>query len=351
MSLIADTTELPAAIAGGCRTLHTALLSRNDCPYINRFFDAPARERIERVSFMHPVILTPARLAQMPDVAERIEVLFTCWGAPASYLTLEKFPSLRAVFHSGGTVRFFAKPLLERGVTISCARAANAITVARFCLAQIILSCKGYFMNVQMSREPGHRRTWKRYMGPGLNGERVALIGMGAVARELAPMLRNCDLQVLAVDPYLTPQEAADLGVEVVSLEEAFATALVVSNHLPDIAELRGVLNKPLFASMRPYSTFMNTGRGAQVNEADLIDVARQRPDLTALLDVTFPEPPVEHSPLYELPNIHLSTHIAGAINDEIGRLGEFMAHEFERYAAGLPLRHAVDPELFDRLA
>ena len=117
----------------------------------------------------------------------------------------------------------------------------------------------------------------------------------------------------MVVDPYLTAEEAQELSVELVTMEEAFSSGYVVSNHLPDFPSLKGILNRQLFLSMRPHATFINTGRGAQVSEPDLVEVARLRPDLTALLDVTDPEPPGADCPLHDVPNIHLSSHIAGA--------------------------------------
>jgi phosphoglycerate dehydrogenase-like enzyme len=258
---------------------------------------------------------------------------------------------LRVVLYSGGSVKGFARPLLERGVQVVGARVANAMAVAHFCLAQIILSCKGYFRNTQMFRNAENPHTGKCFAGPGIYGETIALIGMGAVARELAILLKPFDLNVVVVDPYLNATDARDLGVKLVTMEEAFATAYIVSNHLPNLPNLKGVLNGPLFFSMRPNATFINTGRGAQVNEADLIEMAQKRPDFTALLDVTDPEPPVVGSPLYSLPNIQISSHIAGALNDEVRRQGDFVIEEFERYAAGKPLQFGDTLETLDRLA
>ena len=103
--------------------------------------------------------------------------------------------------------------------------------------------------------------------------------------------------------PHFLPEKAAELGVTKASMETIFAECSAVSNHLADNDQTKGMLNKALFEKMPPYATFINTGRGAQVVEEDLIQVLRSRPDLTAVLDVTFPEPPVEGSPLYELPN------------------------------------------------
>ena len=173
-----------------------------------------------------------------------------------------------------------------------------------------------------MSRDAANMHAFACFTGPGSYREKIALLGMGAVARDLARLLRGFDLDILAVDPYLPAGEASKLGVELVSLERAFAEAYVVSNHLPNLPELSRVLNGKLFHSMRSNATFINTGRGAQVNEADLIEVARQRPDLTFLLDVTAPEPPEVGSPLFELSNIQLSSHIAGSLANEWYRLG-----------------------------
>ena len=83
------------------------------------------------------------------------------------------------------------------------------------------------------------------------------------------------------------------------------------------------MLNAALFRSMRPGATFINTGRGAQVNESDMAAVFGARPDLTALLDVTWPEPPEAGSPLYTLPNVHLSSHIAGSLGNEVVRMAD----------------------------
>ena len=91
---------------------------------------------------------------------------------------------------------------------------------------------------------------------------------------------------------------------------------------------------------------FINTGRGRQINEAEFCEVLKARPDLTALLDVTWPEPPAEDSPLYRLPNVFLSPHIAGSLNDEWIRMADYMVAEFERYLAGEPFQHEVNESM-----
>ena len=117
-----------------------------------------------------------------------------------------------------------------------------------------------------------------------------------------------------------------------------------MSNHLPDKPATVGLMTEAHFRSMRPGATFINTGRGAQVNEAGLIKAMQTRPDLTALLDVQYPEPQVAGSPLYTQPNIHLTSHIAGSLNDEVRRMPDYMIEEFKRWQAGEPLLYQVDP-------
>ena len=75
------------------------------------------------------------------------------------------------------------------------------------------------------------------------------------------------------------------------------------------------------------------------------------RPDLTALLDVTMPEPPEEGSRFYEMPNVHLSTHIAGSMNDEIVRMADYMIEDFRRWEEGVPLNYQVTPERLETMA
>jgi len=92
-------------------------------------------------------------------------------------------------------------------------------------------------------------------------------------------------------------------------------------------------------------AAFINTGRGTQVDEAEMIAVLKQCADLMALLDVTDPEPAPPGSELYELPNVQLSSHLAGAHNDEVVRMADFVIDDFGRWTRGEPLRHAVRPD------
>lgn len=292
---------------------------------------------------LYPAAITRENWAEHAAALARAEVVFSTWGLWCPDADeLDAMPNLRAVFFAGGSSDAVAGPFLERGISFSGAVEANAIPVAEFCLAQILLSCKGAYRNAALCRQ-GPWSHSSMPVGPGNYGETVALLGIGAVSRYLLQLLQPFDLRVIAVSDYLTPQAALEMGIDqLVDFETAFREAIVVSNHLPNWPELRGIYTREHFASMRPGAAFINTGRGAQVDEGGLIKVLRERPDLTALLDVQHPEPPEPGSPLYSLPNVHLTSHIAGSFNDEVRRMADWMIAEFRRWKSGLPLEYQV---------
>ena len=164
-------------------------------------------------------------------------------------------------------------------------------------------------------------------------------------------MLKNYRFDVVAFDPFLSDARAEEIGVTKVSLSELFATSQVVSNHLANNPDTVGMLGGALFESMLPYATFLNTGRGAQVVEDDLVATLRARPDITAVLDVTMPEPPEDGHPFYTLENCFLTPHIAGSLCDEVVRMAEYMEKEFSLYLSGAPLRYEVTPKMLETMA
>ena len=295
-----------------------------------------------------------ADVISRPDRFADTEYIFSTWGMPAfeEDEISRYFPSLRAVFYAAGSVQAFARPFLCRGIKVFSAWAANAVPVAEYTVAQIILANKGFFSSSRIAKS-GDRRAasacFSQYKGN--YGARVGIIGAGMIGSLVAEMLKAYRLEVLVFDPFLSADRAKALGVKLCSLEELFSTCSVVSNHLANNEQTRGMLNGVLFSSMRPYATFLNTGRGAQVVEDDLVDVLTARPDLTAVLDVTYPEPPAEGHAFYSLPNCVLTPHIAGSSGDEVHRMAEYMKDEFDRLIAGEACRYEVDLKMLETMA
>jgi phosphoglycerate dehydrogenase-like enzyme len=174
---------------------------------------------------------------------------------------------------------------------------------------------------------------------------RVGLVSLSTIGRLVRQRLEPFDLSISAYDPTVSDAEARALDVDLVALPHLFACSDVVSLHAPLIPQTRGLITGELLASMKLGATLINTSQGAVVRESEMIDVLRARPDLTAILDVTDPEPPLPTCGLFDLPNVILSPHIAGSIDGECGRMGQWMVNELRRYLRSETLLGQLDPE------
>lgn len=280
-----------------------------------------------------------------PDLLAQADVIFSGWGAPKMDLAfLAAAPRLRAVFYGAGSIRYFTTDeFWARDIAVSSAYAMNAVPVAEYTLATVLLSLKNYWYHAGEIKRLG--RLTERVPCPGAYGSKVGLISLGMIGRLVRDRLRAFDLEVLAYDPFITPDEADRLGVELASLDELFRRCDVVSLHTPWLKETEGMIQGRHFGLMKPRATFINTARGAIVREAEMCEVLRRRPDLTVLLDVTWPDPPVQGSPLFTLPNLVLTPHIAGSRDRECRRMGRLMIEEFDRWSRGEKLQWAISAE------
>lgn len=317
-------------------------------------YDQKTLEALHSLFDITDNIYTKADILASPSDFSDVSFVFSTWGM--SKFTEEEIksylPSLKAVFYGAGSVQEFARPYLAAGVKVFSAWAANAVPVAEMTVAQIILANKGYFLTSRLYAKEGHKVAYKKFKEiHGNYGEAVGIIGAGMIGKLVIQMLKAYNLRVLVFDPFLSDEKAAELGVEKCDLTTLFKTAFTVSNHLANNAQTVGMLNYELFSKMRENAVFINTGRGAQVVEDDLVRALTERPDLTALLDVTYPEPPVEGHPFYTLENCINTPHIAGSAGDEVARMGLYMLREAESYLAGGECRYEVTEKMLETMA
>lgn len=310
---------------------------------LHRFDDVygPAeRTALER----HLTITAPPVAAAdlTPDLLADVEVLVTSWGAPRLDADLlAAAPKLRLVLYGAGSVRPVVTPeSWARGVRVTSGATANAEPVAEFALSQILYALKHGWRYVLESRSTG--RAASRRPGEGAAGAVVGLASLGATGCATARLLARHDLTVQAYDPYVSPAVPAALGVTLVDLPTLFATSRIVSLHTPLLDSTRHMVGADLLSSMPPDGVLINTARGGLVDEAALVDVLRQRPDLFAVLDVTDPEPAEPGSPLFSLPNVVVTPHLAGSLGLERRAMGRAMGDELDRYVRGEPLRYEV---------
>ncbi|MGN7210574.1 hydroxyacid dehydrogenase [Brachybacterium paraconglomeratum] len=289
-------------------------------------------------------------LSTVPDeTAARAEILVTGWGAPRiDANVLERMPRLRAIVHAAGTVAPFVDNAVwdREDIAVSTAAQANAVPVAEYALAQILLAGKR-----SVTRAADYRRTrgregaWTATGQTGNYGAVVGLIGASRTGKLTAQHLQPFDIEVLVHDPFAGAEEIAGLGARKVDLEQLFRASDVVSLHAPDVPSTRGMITGGHFALMRDGSTFLNTARPALVDE-DALRIELVSGRISAVLDVHDGLAPDD--PLWDLPNVQLTPHIAGSQGNELHRLAESVLEELERLARGEMPLHALDRRRLD---
>ncbi|NLY17530.1 MAG: hydroxyacid dehydrogenase [Clostridiaceae bacterium] len=307
-----------------------------------KIYNNETRLEIGRIVDIYAPPQTAESISRNLSLLARADVIFSGWGAPVmDEKFLKAAPNLKAVFYGAGSVKYFVTDAFwERNILITSAYAANAVPVSEFTLSQILFCLKRGWHFVNYIRKNGSYPE-QRFV-PGAYGSTVGLISLGSIGQRVLGLLKHFDLNAIAYDPYISCEKAKELGVVLCPLDEIFKLSDVVSVHTPRLKETENMIRGRHFRLMKKGASFINTARGAIVCEAEMIEVFKERPDLHAVLDVTWPEPPEKNSPLYTLENITLTPHIAGAMDSECGRMGGYMLEELKRFIDGQPLKWAI---------
>jgi len=299
-------------------------------------------------------VINLENIGKYKDFASGCKYIFSTWGMTSG--VADYFKSCEVLFYGAGSVQHFAREYLERGIKVSSAWVANGVPVAEVVVAQIIFACKGFFKVMGKVKSSESWREAGRIVGGNYAGnynQKIGILGAGTIGRRVIDYLKRLDVKadILVYDPYYSGEMAEKAGVRKAGLEEIFETCCVISNHIANLPATVGMINKAHFSLMQDYATFINTGRGAQIIERDLIDTLRANNSLTALLDVTEPEPPEAGSELYGLDNIILTPHIAGCIGDEVLRMVDYMYGEYKLYECEKKLEYEVTLDMLEYMA
>lgn len=278
------------------------------------------------------------------EILARTDILITGWNcATIDEAVLQEAPRLRYILHAGGTVKHHVTDACwERGIQVSTAAEVNAIPVAEYTVAMILLANKRV---LQVARKLHAEKTPVEpdqvFPDMGNYGKRIGIIGASKIGRHVIRLLAPYDLEVVVSDPYLDDASASALGVERVSLEELVATSDVVSLHAPSLPSTKNLLHAGLVAKLKVGATFINTSRGELVDQDALLARIHQG-DLYAVLDVTTPWVLPPESAFYTHPNVLLTPHLAGSLGTELERMAASTIEEALRVASGKPLLHAL---------
>ena len=281
-------------------------------------------------------------------VLAEAEVIVGHWGCPPlDAAMLDRAPRLGLFAYAAGTVKMtLTDAVWDRGIRVTSGANANAEPVAEFTLAAILFANKGVLWRRGPADYSGLTAMGDRKWG---NYDRtIGIVGTSLVGRRVIELLSPFPhLKLTLYDPYVTPEEAASLGVEKLELNELCTGADVLSINAPALPETMHMIGASQLSALRDGATVINTARGPLIDhEALMPHLASGR--LYAILDVTDPEPLPADSPLLEMPNVWISPHLAGSQGSELARMTDFVFEEVRRWSAGEP---ALNEVTRDRLA
>jgi D-3-phosphoglycerate dehydrogenase len=237
--------------------------------------------------------------------------------------TLDAAPNLKVVISCrAAPVNVDLEACAARGITVFTTPARNADVTADLAFGLILSSVR------QISRSAAwmSQREWtdadtfypyREFRGFALNGRTLGIVGGGAIGRRMAERAKGFGLNSVIYDPFLTQEQLGDLG-RLVSLDELMAVSDIVTVHAPLMDSTRGLIGTKELALMKPTAFLINAGRAAIVDETALIEVLRDEKIAGAGFDVFWQEPlPLNH-PLFDLNNVTMTPHVAGASDDVV---------------------------------
>jgi phosphoglycerate dehydrogenase-like enzyme len=315
---------------------------------IERVYGGGRREIIcKRIMCLNKIV-NESNFKKLKEELKTVEYAFSTWGMPhfCAETVKEYFPNLKILFYAAGSVKSFATPFLNNNIRVVSAWAANAIPVAETVFAQILLANKGFFKILEKGDD-------RRFSAPFLGnyGTKTGIIAAGMIGSLICEKLKTINTEVYVYDPYISDERLKQMGAKRAELLELFEICDVISNHLPDTDETKGMLNYNHFSRMKPHAVFINSGRGRQVNEEDLCRAMKKEGGRTAILDVTYPEPPAKKSPLRKTPNIILTPHIDGSTGQEVWRMADYVIEELDNALSNKPLRWEITQQMLEKMA
>jgi len=271
------------------------------------------------------------REGALPQEIETVEFLVPPYGSRRVIEALPRLSALRIVQVNSAGVDWIA-PSVPEGVALCSARGTRDAPVAEWVVGAILDSYKG----LARLRRQQEQAQWKPLMPRELAGSKVLIVGYGSIGRAVEDRLRPFGVEVTGV---ASRQRGDAHGVE--AIDELLPHADVVILLLPATPETVGLIGKQRLAKLKPGALLVNAGRGTVVDTDALCDELESG-GLEAALDVTDPEPLPPESPLWRLPNVLLTPHIAGDSPAADQRVYELIGDQIRRHLKGQLLLNLV---------
>jgi D-3-phosphoglycerate dehydrogenase len=228
---------------------------------------------------------------------------------------LDETTSLRVIGRAGVGVDNIDVPAATmRGVVVMNAPDGNTITTAEHTIA-LLVSLARSIPQANSSLKAG-RWERKKFIGVELQGKTLGIVGLGRIGRVVASRARALGMQIVAYDPFIAPEQARDLEIELAPLEEVYARADFLTVHTPLTAETRGLIGREVLSKMKHGARLINCARGGLVDEDALYEALTNGSIAGAALDVFSEEPPPPGHPLLQLDQVIATPHLGASTTE-----------------------------------
>jgi phosphoglycerate dehydrogenase-like enzyme len=325
------------------RILITAQFDSASCDLLSRFGEVLYEGFADRMQLLAGKRLTE-RLRGVDVLVTEMDQLRAAVVAQAD--TLQVVACCR-----GDPVNVDVEACTARGIPVLYAPGRNAAAVAELTVCFMLMLNRRVRPALRLLHEDGGglgtmAQAFFELKGDELWNKTVGLVGFGAVGQAVAARLRAFDARVIAFDPYAGAERADSLGVARVALDELLRESDFVSLHAALTPETNGLIGAAQIASMKPGAYFINTARGALVDENALVQALRENRLAGAALDVFAQEPPPADHPLLQLDNVIATPHIGGNTNQVVTHQSRLIAQDLVALFEGRALRHVANPQV-----
>ncbi|GBC86571.1 Glyoxylate/hydroxypyruvate reductase B [bacterium HR12] len=262
------------------------------------------------------------------------DLLRPAWGSAGSLRWIQAA--------SAGVDGLLFPELVDSDVVLTNARGVFDRPIAEHVMAVLLLFAK----DLRGVLERQRRREWRPRDTETLEGKRLLVVGVGSIGRAIARTAKAFGMTVRGVGRTTRPDALFGTVMGVDELHDALGWADVVVDVLPATPATHHLFDAEAFAAMNPGVRFVNVGRGSTVDEVALVEALRSGRIAAAALDVFETEPLPPESPLWELPNVVITPHVAGDVAGWREAVVEVFVENLERYLTGEPLKGVVDKRL-----
>ena len=282
--------------------------------------------------------------------AKNADVLMTGWGHPMITGSMLEGTSIKLIAHTGGSVAdYVAQDVYEKGIKVISGNDLYAESVAEGTIGYMMLALRKMVDYVEDTRA-GYWHSERCAPAEGLLGQTVGLVGMGAITKNLIPMLKPFGVKLKLYSGYpIDAEYLAQNNAVQASLEEIFSTCKVVSIHSALNDRTKGMIGREHFDLLQDGAVFVNTARGAIIREEEMIEALKEN-RFMAVLDVYCKEPLEPDSPLRSLKNVYCIPHQGGPTSDRTPVVTMRLADDMLRFAEGKPLQYEISREYAKRM-